>query len=208
MFIFSARGWYVYIEGSFPRKPSDTARIHSPYVNTNPSQPKCLSFWYHMYGPHIGQLNIYRYAGGQLNSPVWSKSGSHGNKWLNGQVELTNNNPYKIVFEGVRGSSYQSDIALDDIQLSNGQCTPTMDCDFESPVSQLRLCGWKQYPGANINWRLGQGSTSSINTGPASDHTLRDGRGNKEISLNINRITYKPSKGTGTDVHVWQKGVN
>ncbi|CAH3118157.1 unnamed protein product [Pocillopora meandrina] len=171
------RGWYVYIEGSFPRKPSDTARIHSPYVNTNPSQPKCLSFWYHMYGPHIGQLNIYRYAGGQLNSPVWSKSGSHGNKWLNGQVELTNNNPYKIVFEGVRGSSYQSDIALDDIQLSNGQCTATMDCDFESPVSKLRLCGWNQYPGANINWRLGQGNTSSINTGPASDHTLRDGRG-------------------------------
>ena len=130
-----------------------------------------------MYGPHIGQLNIYTNVGGQFNGPVWSKSGSHGNKWWNGQVQLTNKNPYKIVFEGMRGTSYRGDIALDDIQLSNGQCQPTMDCDFESPVSQLKRCGWQQYAGDNIDWRLGQGATSSINTGPANDHTLGDKRG-------------------------------
>lgn len=130
-----------------------------------------------MYGAHIGQLNIYTKVGSQLNGPVWSKSGTHGNKWWNGQVQLSNNNPYQVVFEGVRGASYQGDISLDDIQLSNRQCQATMDCSFESPISQLQLCGWKQRPGDNFDWRLGQGATSSVNTGPSNDHTLGDKRG-------------------------------
>lgn len=174
---FAARGWYIFIEASFPRQPNDTARIHSPAITSNPSQPKCLSFWYHMYGPHIGQLNIYTKVGAQFLGPVWSKSGTHGDQWWNGQIPLSNSNPYQIVFEGVRGVSYQGDIALDDIQISNGQCLATPNCDFESPIPQLQRCGWKQYPGDNFDWRRGQGATSSINTGPSNDHTLGDKRG-------------------------------
>jgi len=41
----------------------------------------------------------------------------------------------------------------------------------------LQLCGWKQYPGDNFDWRLGQGATASFNTGPSNDHTLGDKRG-------------------------------
>lgn len=175
--ILAARGWYIYIEASFPRKPNDTARIHSPAISSNPSKSRCLSFWYHMYGPHIAQLNVYTKVGNQFSGPVWSKSGTHGDKWWNGRVQISNKNAYQVVFEGVRGSSYQGDIALDDIEVQDKACPSTNDCDFESPVSQLQLCGWQQYPGDNINWRVGQGATSSINTGPSSDHTLGDKRG-------------------------------
>lgn len=173
----------MYIEASFPRKPNDTARIHSPAITSNPSQAKCLSFWYHMYGSHIGRLNVYTKVGNQFIGPVWSKSGTHGNKWWNGIVQVSNNNSYQIVFEGVRGSSYQGDIAVDDIELTNAACQPTMNCDFESPVSQLRLCGWTQRPGDNIDWRVGQGTTLSINTGPSNDHTLGDSRGIVQFCL-------------------------
>ena len=183
--IFAARGWYVYIEASFPRKPNDTARIHSPNITSNPSQARCLSFWYHMYGSHIGQLNVYTKVGSQFNGPVWSKSGTHGNKWWNGLVQVSNRNAYQIVFEGVRGSSYQGDIALDDIEVQDKACPATMNCDFESPVSQSRLCGWTQRPGDNINWLVGQGATSSINTGPSNDHTLGDKRGIVTCCVNL-----------------------
>ena len=101
-------------------------------------------------------------------------------------MQVSNSNSYKIVFEGVRGSSYQGDIALDDIELQNKACPPTINCDFESPVSQLKLCGWTQRSDDNFNWTLGQGTTSSINTGPSNDHTLGDQRGiffNKQHSF-------------------------
>ena len=173
----AARGWYIYIETSFPRQPNDTARIHSPAITSNPSQFKCLSFWYHMYGSHIGQLNVYTKVGAQFLGPVWSKSGTYGNQWWNGKIPLSNQSPYQIVFEGVRGAGYQGDIALDDIEVSEGQCPATANCDFESPISQLKFCGWNQYPGDNFDWSRGQGATTSLHTGPSSDHTLGDKRG-------------------------------
>ena len=81
----------------------------------------------------------------------------------------------QIVFEGVRGSDYAGDIAIDDISLQSGKCAATIDCDFENPYSQL--CAWKNIKTDKMDWRLGQGKTSSLNTGPSNDHTLGDGRG-------------------------------
>lgn len=92
-------------------------------------------------------------------------------------MPVSNLNAYQIVFEGVRGSSYQGDIALDDIELLNSACPATMNCDFESPLSQLKMCGWTQRSDDNFDWRLGQGATSSINTGPSNDHTLGNQKG-------------------------------
>ena len=130
-----------------------------------------------MYGPHISSLNVYTKVGNQFNGPVWSKSGTQGNKWWNGLVQVSNNNTYQIVFEGVRGSGYQGDIALDDVELQNTACRATVNCDFESPVAQLKKCGWTDLVGDDFNWRIGQGATSSRNTGPSNDHTLGDQRG-------------------------------
>ena len=130
-----------------------------------------------MFGPHIAQLNVYTKVGNQFNGPVWSKSGSQGNNWLNGIVPVSNSKAYQIVFEGVRGTSYQGDIALDDIELSTSLCKASPNCDFENPVTQLQFCGWKNLKGDNFDWRLGQGATSTQNTGPPTDHTLRDKSG-------------------------------
>ena len=53
----------MYIETSRPRQDGDKARLLSPTFNTNAlssaslshSPAYCFSFYYHMYGKHIGK---------------------------------------------------------------------------------------------------------------------------------------------------------
>ena len=87
----------MYIETSSPRRPGDKAMLASPKYSS--ATGKCLQFWYHMYGSHIGTLNVYikRILLGRVTySLSWSRSGNHGNQWWIGQVQRNVfNNRYK-----------------------------------------------------------------------------------------------------------------
>lgn len=50
---FSA-GYYMFIETSRPRELGDRARLVSPLYNAS-AKFYCVSFFYHMYGKHIGE---------------------------------------------------------------------------------------------------------------------------------------------------------
>ena len=102
-----------------------------------------------------------------------------------------------MVFEGIRGNGFTGDIAIDDVSYSIGSCVirpstavprpPTTsrpattrqptprptgyNCDF-----QTGFCTWTNDASAPFNWTRHRGSTSSLDTGPASDHTLKNGR--------------------------------
>lgn len=78
-----------------------------------------------------------------------------------------------MVFEGIRGSGYRSDIAIDDVTLKPGPCATAGSCDFESD-----LCGWVQRKDDVFDWQRRKGSTPSVGTGPAIDHTLGSTTGN------------------------------
>lgn len=80
-------GKYIYIETSAPRRRGDKARILSPQVPGG--SPLCFQFFYHMYGPHIGMLNVF-VKSVQLNGTqtVWTKSLNQGNKWVFAQVTI------------------------------------------------------------------------------------------------------------------------
>ena len=73
-----------------------------------------------------------------------------------------------MVFEGVRGSSFSGDIAIDDFNLMNGVCNQPGYCDFERQ-------GWCTWTNADVedtfDWIVGSGGTPSAYTGPAVDHT-------------------------------------
>lgn len=49
--------------------------------------------------------------------------GDQGKKWLLGEIEVPANfGAFHIVFEGVVGSDYHGDIAIDDIHMKQGGC--------------------------------------------------------------------------------------
>lgn len=116
----TAAGYYIYIETSNPRRPNDKAQIVSANIVTKTT--KCLTFWYHMYGSNVKALNVYLRFATTVGKPIWTHTGTLSNKWYQSQVDIQGNATYEIMFEGVRGTSYKGDIAVDDITVREGSC--------------------------------------------------------------------------------------
>ena len=66
-----------------------------------------------------------------------------------------------------------SDAAIDDIEISNGQCNPDASSNFE-----VDLCGFYNIQGEDdFDWIRARGNTDSINTGPSVDATTQSANG-------------------------------
>ncbi|XP_049319464.1 MAM domain-containing glycosylphosphatidylinositol anchor protein 2 isoform X2 [Astyanax mexicanus] len=129
----SKQGYYMYIETSRPRQEGDKARLLTPLFNVAPKNPYgnvatnptyCLSFYYHMYGKHIGALNVYLRQKSQTgqDSSVWTLSGNQGDRWRQARVNIHPTSSFQMVLEGVRGSGIEGDIAIDDVTIEEGEC--------------------------------------------------------------------------------------
>lgn len=75
------------------------ARLLSPVV-CSPDSDLCMSFWYHMFGSHIGTLRIKQRkqtVDGKADILLWTVSGHQGNRWREGRVLLPRTNqPYQV----------------------------------------------------------------------------------------------------------------
>lgn len=167
----SGTGSYIYIETSAPRVNGDYAQLVSPRLPPTSSTGFCLSFYYSMFGPNIGSLNVYLTSGGN-KTLFWSKTGPQADKWVKAQRTLLSNIDYQLIFEGVKGNGYQGDIAIDDIQLSNMPCPANLACDFQND-----FCDWTQSTNDNFDWVRAKGGTSTNGTGPRYDHTFASNTG-------------------------------
>ncbi|XP_071508385.1 MAM and LDL-receptor class A domain-containing protein 1-like [Diadema antillarum] len=161
-------GFYVHLDSNGHRAGSK-ARLISPIIEEQ-LRPSCLVFWYHMYGSHIGKLNVYAKVNGSAlpRRPVWQMTGNQGQRWHRASVELsTVRRKFFVVFEGVLGPDYRSDIALDDVQFyPNSVCAKfsteappvttlppsveTFRCDFETDD-----CGFTQATDDIMDWSRG-----------------------------------------------------
>ncbi|KFM70503.1 MAM domain-containing glycosylphosphatidylinositol anchor protein 1, partial [Stegodyphus mimosarum] len=87
-----------------------------------------------MYGSTIGGLRVYVKPEGFVFGeflPDWERWGNQGNQWFRGNLsipKLTEN--FQIIIEGVRGTSYVGDTAIDDVLLT------TTDCDSLENMTQ------------------------------------------------------------------------
>lgn len=87
LYSIDSQGYYMYIETSSPRHQGDVARLISPA--TDGSIKQCFTFWYHMYGAHIQDLNIYFKLGNASRGTVsWTRHGTQGNRWIQGSVQI------------------------------------------------------------------------------------------------------------------------
>lgn len=113
----------MYIESSAKNK-GDTAHLLSPiYDQSTPNEQICFEFFYHMYGLTTGDLRVFLKKFNDTwnfneQTAIFNKRGNQGNYWYRGFLKLGNiNDSFQVIIEGVRGSSYSSDIAIDDVRL-------------------------------------------------------------------------------------------
>eukprot|EP00057_Strongylocentrotus_purpuratus_P018001 XP_011672475.1 PREDICTED: MAM and LDL-receptor class A domain-containing protein 2-like [Strongylocentrotus purpuratus] len=160
-------GYYLYLETSGGSK-GDKARLLSPFA---PPGKYCVGFWFHMFGQTIATLNVYIQRNETaLDLPVWTRTGSSGNQWIEGYVDVVDIYEFRVVYEAIRGDSYTGDIAIDDLDMVEGQCSGTHACDFQHDD----LCGYQQETVKDdFDWLQGSSSTVTFGTGPTVDHTYK-----------------------------------
>ncbi|XP_068745607.1 MAM and LDL-receptor class A domain-containing protein 1-like isoform X1 [Montipora capricornis] len=168
----SGNGYYMYIEASSPRRQGDYAVLSSPALLSTGNT--CITFYYHMYGSAMGKLTV------NVNGRVlFRKSGNQGDRWILAEFDNYIVGVYKVVFNATRGSSFQSDIAIDDVIVRPGSClsgtTPpqlpkVLKCSFDNST-----CGLKQSRNDTFDWTRHRGPTPSSFTGPSSDHSSGNG---------------------------------
>jgi hypothetical protein len=102
---------YLFIETSAPRAPGDEAILTSPAMALATNQK--IVFDYNMDGADIGSLNFL--VDGQS---MWGDGSDHGNVWKTAEVDLSayTGNDVILGFQGLRGKSWQGDIAIDNVR--------------------------------------------------------------------------------------------
>ncbi|MDX5348180.1 MAG: S8 family serine peptidase, partial [Hymenobacteraceae bacterium] len=130
-------GRYLYLESSdcFGK----AANLVTPCINLANTQAPQLSFWYHMYGASMGELHVDILVDNSWILDVRPvMTGNQGNMWREATVDLSSyvGKVVNIRFRGMTGSSFTSDIALDDISV-----TESIDVGVSSIVGPLSGCG-------------------------------------------------------------------
>ena len=119
--------FYLYIEasGNGTGYPNKNAIITLPCMDvTSLASPK-LNFSYHMNGTAMGDLIVQTSTDdGSSWTNVWSIAGSQGNVWNDVSLDLPSESGIQVRFNGTTGSSWSSDIAIDDVSVADGS-TPT-----------------------------------------------------------------------------------
>nr|XP_040142599.1 apical endosomal glycoprotein isoform X5 [Ictidomys tridecemlineatus] len=164
----TGQGFFMLLDPTNP-----PARGRAAHLLTRPQTPatpkECLSFWYHLYGPQIGTLRLIMRRDGEEDMLLWSRSGTHGNRWhqawatLHHQLEPSTK--YQLLFEGLR-DGYHGTMGLDDVAVRPGPCWAPRHCSFEDSACGFSTGGqglWKRQ--ANASW------------GPQTDHTTETAQG-------------------------------
>ncbi|MBN1341009.1 MAG: hypothetical protein JXA03_16895, partial [Bacteroidales bacterium] len=117
----SGSGYYAFTESSSPNNPGKTTLLVTPVFDLGNLVDAQVTFWYHMYGAAMGSLCLDIFAGGAwINNVMPAISGNQGDQWLQKTIDIT---PYagqqiKLRFRGITGTSYTSDMAIDDFSIA------------------------------------------------------------------------------------------
>ena len=111
-------GHYLYTETSSPCFPSRTFHLVTPLCDFSGANAPQLSFWYHMYGTTMGTMHVdLSTDGGSTWSldiiPSWT---DNQDLWQEKIVDLSSyaNDSIHLRIRSISGSSFESDMAVDD----------------------------------------------------------------------------------------------
>ncbi|XP_068585715.1 apical endosomal glycoprotein isoform X1 [Cebidichthys violaceus] len=124
----------------------------------------CLFFFYKLYGPNTGALNVKLLDNNGYEAVLWTRSAAHGNVWHEAHCpvpqQFTN---FRLMFEAAR-SGFDGRVAIDDVVFLDRPCTVPRMCSFEG-----QRCGYSS--SGKVHWLHRSGRTATL-TGPETDHTL------------------------------------
>lgn len=120
----SGTGNYIYTESNYGT-PGLVSNFISPYFDLTSLTAPQLSFQYHMYGTSMGTLMALAWNGTSYDT-LMNLSGNQGNVWNEAILDLSPyaNSTTHIVFHAVRGSSIYSDMAIDQVSISEAPPCP------------------------------------------------------------------------------------
>ena len=127
---------YIYMESSAPNNNVSRAIIESPCYNLSGVSQGRFTFKYHMYGAsNMGNLKLaVSTNNGSSWTTIWTRTGNQGNAWLDADVDLSaySSSTIKLRFDGTTGTTWQGDMAVDAIALTNA---PADKCAGVSPYN-------------------------------------------------------------------------
>ncbi len=157
-------------EGNYYRYIETSGNNGNPYKISAFTARRCLdissltqpefAFMYHMYGDHIGQLEVQVSTDGGTNwsESIWSVSGAQGNNWLNAAIDLT---PYQSTQLRIRvvatsGNGHRGDIAIDALEIKEAGSTSSRLASDQPSVPQFQLpnsdeSAFKLFPNPSTN---------------------------------------------------------
>ncbi|XP_066922095.1 uncharacterized protein [Clytia hemisphaerica] len=113
-------GYYLHYEASLSSTKGHRAFI---MYEINDTKEYCVEFSYHMYGGTMGSLEVYF---GRRTHKIFEEKGNHGDIWRRFRYEYINpdygygkkDSKFYLFFVATRGEDFQSDIAIDEIVIT------------------------------------------------------------------------------------------
>lgn len=179
-------GNYIYLEGS--ECYGKVAQLKSGCIELIAGAN--LSFYYNMNGPDMGNLAVEIYEPAiDRTTMVWSISGNQGINWTKVDIDLTAyaGKTIQIIFTGTTGSSWETDMAIDDILIESLNLTDLAISTSSNSISTcdtLIVSGDGPISNTTYNWSFGGNAIPSIATGKGPHKVYYSSVGPETITLN------------------------
>ncbi|MBO6631701.1 MAG: choice-of-anchor J domain-containing protein, partial [Psychroserpens sp.] len=171
--------FYIYVEasGNGTGYPNKRAILNSPCFDLSGLTQATFSFKYHQFGSsNMGSIDLeISDDDGASWVSIWNSTGNKGNQWLTANVSLDAyvGGGVQLRFNRLTGSTWQADIAIDDVSLIDGEvvvngCSGGITSYPYSEGFENTLGGWTQSTSDDINWTVDANGTPSNGTGPSS----------------------------------------
>ncbi|MBL4655690.1 MAG: T9SS type A sorting domain-containing protein [Bacteroidia bacterium] len=175
----SATGNYLYTEATGACSPSAEAILLGPCFNLTACSTPAINFYYHMFGSDMGTmfLEVEAIPGSGTWTTLWTLAGDQGDVWnlVNVSLIAYAGTTIQLRFRGVTGPSFQSDMAIDDINLACSACVPpTLTIATTDPTScsvgngSATVTASGGTPGYNYSWNTFPVQTTATATGLAA----------------------------------------
>ncbi len=149
--------YYIFVEASDPNYPNKQAIINSPCFDLTDVTEATFDFMYHMNGVNnMGSISLQASTDNNTWTTLWSQTSDQPNSWQSVSVDLDAyvGEIVKLRFNRVTGSTWQADVAIDDVNLNTGGGT----VDPPPGCSNIRLSiTFDNYP-EETRWEIVNGN--------------------------------------------------